>query len=239
MPSRDSSSSFPDLPGSATGIAALPTPAVDAYLGFEVTNYQPGFAVAYRLVAQVDVVRFFDDAFAAPERPFLQRTAAFGLPPTPSGFGLARCRHRHVALERARRVRQNVPRRGVGQMPCRLRGWPERQARDVRERCRRDAVQTCLEGCTRFPLGVLHLQPFPPPAPCSSERCGTANTSGSSEGLTFYDSLPVSAGPSRVVFGVSTIAAIRRASFVRAVFVVCFDARAIIVYDPAERRVDG
>jgi len=225
------------LPGSATGIAALPTPAIDAYLGFEVTNYQPGFAVAYRLVPQVDVVRFFDDAFAAPERPFLQRTAAFGLPPTPSGAD-----SRDVVIDTSLSSE-----RAVCDKTCRVEAsdkcladcavGPSDKRATCEETCRRVAVKSCLEGCTRIPLGVYISNRSPPALLIGEVRHG--NTSGSSEGLSFYDSLPVSAGPSRVVFGRIHDRRDPPGQFRPRVFVVCFDARAIIVYDPAERRVDG
>ncbi|HMI86714.1 MAG TPA: hypothetical protein VK550_21625 [Polyangiaceae bacterium] len=204
------------LPGSATGVAALPTPAIDAYLGFDRTNYQTGFAVAYRLVAQMDLVRFFDDRHAAPERPFLQRTAAFSLPPTPSAFD-----SRDIAIDVS----------------------PTSERASCETACRGGApdMESCLRGCTRIPL----------PAYVSSRITSTTpgalligevrlpNETGSSETINFYDSVTLALGPSRVVIGRIHDRRDPPGQFRQRVFVICFDARTIVVYDPVERRVDG
>jgi hypothetical protein len=201
------------LPGSPTGVAALPTPAIDAYLGFEATNYQAGFAVTYRLVAQVDVLRFFDDSFAAPERPFLQRSAAYGLPPTPSGAD-----SRDVAIDTSASSE-----RAVCEASCRAQA--ESQWRK------------CFEACTLIPLGVYVSNRSPFALLIGEVRL--PNATGSSETLAFYDSVPVSMGPSRVVIGRIHDRRDPPGQFRQRVFVVCFDARVVIVYDPVERRVDG
>jgi len=230
------------LPGSATGIAAFPTPGLDAYLDFGVANYQPGFAVVYRLAAQVDVFRFFDDQFAAPQRPFLQRAAAFSLPPTPSGFD-----SRDITIDNSR-----TSDRAVCERECR-RDALDRCIADCAQRpddgrcetqCRDQAVRNCLTDCTRIPLGVFvsNRLPTSPPGLAAALLIGEVrlpNGSGSSEALHFYDSVPISGGPSRVVLGRIHDRRDPPGVFRPRVFVVCFDARAILVYDPAERRVDG
>jgi hypothetical protein len=206
------------LPGSATGIAALPTPGIDALRGFDATNYQPGFAIAYRLVAQLDVVRFFDDSFAAPERPFLQRTAAFGLQATPSGFD-----SRDIAIDVA-----PSSERAVCERTCRAGAEGE--------------MDGCLLECAKIPLGVYMSNRFSPGSPgallIGEVRLPNALT-GSSENITFYDSVTVSAGPSRIVVGRIHDRRDPPGQFRPRVFVVCFDARSVVVYDPVERRVDG
>ncbi|HKQ70394.1 MAG TPA: hypothetical protein VJT73_13690 [Polyangiaceae bacterium] len=76
------------LPGFTTGVAPLPIPGSVARLGLAATNYQPGFVITYRGIPgipQVEILRVFDDSFAAPSRPFLSRAAAFPLQSTPSG----------------------------------------------------------------------------------------------------------------------------------------------------------
>ena len=200
------------LPGSATGIAAFPTPGIDAYLGLPQANYQPGFAVAYRLVAQLDIVRFFDDSFAAPERPFLQRTAAFGLPPTPSGVD-----SRDVALD--------------------VSPWSERLLCEKACRDGGQDLENCLKRCTEVPLGAYVSNRSPPALLIGEVRL--PNVTGSTESLAFYDAVPVPTGPSRVVIGRIHDRRDPPGQFRPRVFVVCFDARTIIVYDPVERRVDG
>lgn len=205
------------LPGSATGITALPTPGIDAFLGFETTNYQPGFAVSYRLFPQVDVVRFFDDRFAAPERPFLQRTSTFGLPPTPSAFD-----SRDVTVD----------------------ATPSSEHAICERTCRAGATQdmgACLRKCADTPLDIYvsnRLSANLPGALLTGE-VRQPNGTGSGETLTFFDSFPLSTGPSRIVIGRIHDRRDPPGQFRKRVFVVCFDARTVIVYDPAERRVDG
>ena len=98
-------------------------------------------------------------------------------------------------------------------------------------------MKTCLERCTRIPLGVYISTDLP--LRCSSGSEGAARQYEGSSGPDLYDSLPVSGGNHR---GSCSAYHDRRdppGQFRPRVFVVCFDARAIIVYDPAERRVDG
>jgi hypothetical protein len=225
------------LPGSATGIAALPTPAIDAFYGFATTNYQPGFAVAYRLVPQLDVIRFLDDAFAAPERPFLQRTAAFGLPPTPSGAD-----SRDVAIDTSPSSERAVCESACRANPlehclagCALGSSDDRAS--CEQLCRADPMLHCLTACTRIPLGIYVSNRAPAALLIGEIRL--PNPQGSSEGLFFYDSVPLAAGPSRVVIGRIHDRRDPPGQFRQRVFVVCFDARTVIVYDPVERRVDG
>jgi len=225
------------LPGSATGIAALPTPGIDAYLEFGETNYQPGFAVTYRLAAQLDVFRFFDDAFAAPERPFLQRTGVYVFPPTPSGAD-----SRDVVIDTS-----SSSERAVCEKTCRVNPLdqclagcalgPSDQRASCEASCNKDPMRHCLMGCTRIPLGVYVSNRAPPSLLIGEMRLGSST--GSTETFNFYDSIPLSTGPARVVIGRIHDRRDPPGQFRPRVFVVCFDARAIIVYDPAEHRVDG
>jgi hypothetical protein len=66
-----------------------------------------------------------------------------------------------------------------------------------------------------------------------------AVTTLSNESIAMYDSVPLPAGPSRVVVG--HIHDRRDPPDVRRprIFAICFDARTIVVYDPIARRVDG
>ena len=225
------------LPGSATGVTALPTPGLDLELGFARSNYQPGFAVAYRLAPQIDVMRFFDDAFAAPQRPFLQRTAAFGLPPTPSGND-----SRDVAIDGS-----PFSQRALCEKDCRaaaldrcLTGCaagPGEEKERCENACRAGAVVDCLTDCTHIPLGAFVSNRQPSALLIGEVRL--PNPRGSSESFHFYDSVAVPAGPSRVVIGRIHDLRDPPGTFRTRVFVVCFDARTIVVYDPVERRVDG
>ena len=186
----------------------------------------------------MDVFRFFDDSLAAPQRPFLTRTAAFGLPPTPSGVD-----SRDITIDNSRTTE-----RAVCERECRLDPLPKCLAgcglrpNNERPSCemgcqQQDPLGTCLGGCTRYPIGVYVSNRSPSALLIGEVRL--PNGPGSSEALQFYDSVPVSAGPSRVVIGRIHDRRDPPGQFRPRVFVVCFDARTIIVYDPAERRVDG
>ena len=226
-----------DLPGSATGIAALPTPAIDTFLGFGQANYQPGYAVAYRLRAQIDVVRFFDDSFGSPRRPYLQRTAAFPLSATPSGSD-----SRDIAFETSPSSQRATCERGcfrdsLDSCITDCARLPADQRARCESTCRNAGVQACLTDCARIPIGVYISNRSPASLIIGELRL--PNGSGSSESLTFYDSVALSTGTSRVVIG--RIHDRRDPPGVSRprVFVVSFDSRTITIYDPAERRIDG
>jgi hypothetical protein len=227
------------LPGSATGIVAFPTPGADAYYGLQNANYQPGFAVAYRLVAQVDVVRFFDDSFASPPRPFLQRTAAFGLPPTPSAND-----SRDITVDTSPTSERVVCERECRRDPlgrcvagCADLQGDERTACETT--CQRDAEASCLVRCTRYPIGAYVSNRFLGGGALLIGEVRLPNGLGSTEALQFFDSVPISSGASRVVIGRVHDQRDPPGVFRQRVFVACFDSRAVIIYDPAERRVDG
>jgi len=230
------------LPGSATGIAALPTPGVNAYRRFAETNYQPGFAVAYRGAAQIDLFRFFDDAFAAPLRPFLQRTSQHALPPTPNGFD-----SRDVVIDTSPSSDRAVCERtchvdAVDRCLAACALGPGDKRTECEDRCPSNAVSDCLLNCTAIPIGVYVSSRLPVSGGAGALLIGEvriANGTGSNESLSFYDSVPVSTGPSRTVLGRIHDRRDPPGQFRPRVFVVCFDARAIVVYDPVERRIDG
>jgi hypothetical protein len=232
------------LPGSATGISAVPTPGIDAYRGFDAANYQPGFAVGYRLTPQIDMYRYFDDAFAAPARPFLQRTAAFGLPPTPSGAD-----SRDVTIETSATSNRAVCDRACAATlsEC-IASCASAPNRDVCEGdCddgRNDAgdvikegARACFNKCAGIPLGVYVSNRAPASLLIGELRL--PNTEGSNESISFFDSVPMPTGPSRVVMGRIHDRRDPPGQFRPRVFAMCFDSRAIIIYDPVERRVDS
>jgi DNA-binding beta-propeller fold protein YncE len=229
------------LPGSPTGIAALPTPGIDALLRFDEANYQPGFAITYRLRAQVDVLRFFDDSFGAPRRPYLQRSGAFGLPPTPSGSD-----SRDVAFETSPTSQRATCERECLAGPyaqCRAACEPlgDGERATCVDRCRYGEANTCMTECARIPIGAYVSNRFGSTVPGALivGDVRAPNGAGSSETLNFYDAAPVSVGASRVIVGRVHDRRDPPGVFRPRVFIVCFDSRSIFVYDPAERRVDA
>jgi len=160
------------LPAGATGITALPIPAVVSALGsLALTNYQEGFAVTYRGAARADVFRFFDDQFAAPARPFLNFAGAYGLSATPNGLD-----SRGIVIDRS----------------------PISSDRIICEnKCAGNT--DCLTGCTRIPLSVFVANRLPPALIVG--ELTTPNPTGSTDNLFFFESVPLAPGASRVVVG--------------------------------------
>jgi hypothetical protein len=161
------------LPAGATGLAALPIPAVVSALGQE-TNYQEGFVATYRGAAQADIFRFFDDRLAAPARPFLARVSAFGLGATPSGLD-----SRGIAIDRG----------------------PRSQRATCERSCAADDTD-CLAECSRIPLSLFVTNRFGSVGGALlAGEVSTLNPTGSSENLLFYESVPLAQGASRIVVG--------------------------------------
>ncbi|MBN2193149.1 MAG: hypothetical protein JW751_10065 [Polyangiaceae bacterium] len=105
----------------------------------------------------------------------------------------------------------------------------------------RDACQdgcagdsTCLQECAAIPLGVYVSNRSPDSLLVGRTRTDATPTS-SDDLPMFYDSLPVPAGASRVVVGKIVDPGGNLAS---RVFVVCFDERRLVIYDPVTRRIE-
>jgi len=201
------------LPAAATGIAAMPVPAIVHELGYD-ANYQPGFLVAYRGAAEVDVVRFFSDLYASPARPFLVRTAAYAITANAGGSD-----SRSIAIDAS----ESSPR-----MVCEAGCYAQKEFPPG------DSRNDCLMRCATVPLAIYIANR----APASLVIGETWNPwpTVSAEALRIYDSVPLSYGPSRVVVG--TIRDRQGMARTR-VFVVCFDSRLIYVFDPEAGRVEN
>jgi hypothetical protein len=98
-----------------------------------------------------------------------------------------------------------------------------------------DATRGCELVAAAVPLDVFVANRTPP-----SLLVGRTGSSGLGSTVddvpTFYDAVPLSAGPSRVVVGDVTLAGGVREP---RVFVSCFDSRAIYIYDSGRRRVEA
>jgi hypothetical protein len=196
----------PLLRAPLTGIAAIPTPAVVRSLGRDAIGYQPGFAVTFRGSSEVDVLRVFDDAAAAPERPFLVQASRVGLSATPNGYD-----SRDVLIDHSA---------GAPRLRC--------------ERACAAGDLSCLDACARIPLAAYVANRSPASLLIGEVR--NANPEGATDAVVVYDSEPLAAGPSRLVLGHIRNAA---GEVSPRVFVLCFDAGQIFVYDPVARRIDG
>jgi DNA-binding beta-propeller fold protein YncE len=201
---------YSGLPAATTGIAALPIPAsATTTPADDAPDYHQGFVVTYREAPEADVFRFFDDAAAAPIRPFLTRTSIQPLSATPSGRD-----SRSVAIDHSPSSERSVCAAGCA-----------------------PADATCLAGCATIPLDAYIANRAP--ASLLVGQVQRADPKLSTEEVHVFESVPLAQGPSRVVIG-----RIRRIKdgvpvFEKRVFVICFDARVIFVYDPVARQIDG
>lgn len=209
----------------AMGIASIPIPALartpnpssgqsDLLNGV----YRPGFVVDYRSSAKLDLVRYVNDGDAAPNRPYLSALGLSAvLPITANASGSD---SRGIVIDR----------------------WE----RDSCEKaCPTSAdVLACHIECSRMQMPVYVTNRAPATLLVGRTVVETVpGQVGASEGATtynelvsFYDAVPLATGPSRAVLGT-----IRNALGVaeRRVFIVCFDSRTIVVYDPARRQVEA
>jgi hypothetical protein len=201
---------FGGLPAATTGIASLPIPeGATTMPPDDAPDYHQGFVVTYREAPEADIFRFFDDAAAAPIRPFLTRTSAVPLAATPSGRD-----SRGVAIDHS----------------------PSSDRAVCAAACAPNDT-SCLGACSMIPLDAYIANRAP--ASLLIGQVILLDPKLGTEQVHVYDSVPLAQGPSRVVIG--RIKRIKNGVpvFEKRVFVICFDARVIFVYDPAQRRIDG
>jgi hypothetical protein len=211
---------LPGIPTGANGIATLPVPGVIGQLDYD-PNYQPGFLVTYRYAAQVDMFRFYNDAYASPARPFVSRTGSTGFSVNASGYD-----SRSIAIDTT-----DTSPRMVCENGC------EDAVRYPTAANRRD----CMFACASAPLGVYVANRSP--ASVLVGEINTGNPTAAAEWIRVYDSAALSYGPSRVVVGriktrVPDPASDPRKGYRTRVFTICFDARLVFVYDPEAGRVE-
>jgi DNA-binding beta-propeller fold protein YncE len=188
------------FPAGGVGVAPLPVPR---YVTAFNVDYQPAFLTTFRAAPEVDLVRYYDDAAASPERPFIVRAGAAGITVNASGVD-----SRGIAIDDTARV-------------------------DCEATCGDEAE--CLQACAAVPANVYIANRAPPSLLIGETRSNVSPT-GSDDLVTIYDSIPLTFGASRVVFG-SVVN--RDGEREPRVFVSCFDARYIFIYNPESRRVDG
>ncbi len=188
------------FPSGGVGVAALPVPR---YVSASGSDYQPGFLATFRASPEVDLIRYYDDAAAAPARPFLVRAGVAAIRVNASGYD-----SRGIAID------------GSARRAC-------------EDECRDDLA--CLQTCASVPANVYVANRAPPSLLIGETRANVSPT-GSDDLVTIYDTIPLTYGASRVLFGSIVNAEGKREP---RVFVSCFDARYIFIYDPKGRRIDG
>ncbi len=199
------------LPQAPTFVAAIPPPQYAIATGID---YKPGFVVTHRAAATLSVLRYFDDANAAPPRPFLAYTDAVAITISDDNND-----SRGLAFDTTARD------------AC------------ERTLCTSDDLD-CLRGCldekvgfyiaSRSPasllVGTLQTKPIE-----SVDANGDTQITGVDETLSLDESVPLPQGPAIVAVG-KVIGA--TGELETRVFVVCFDSRFVAVYDPVLRRIE-
>jgi DNA-binding beta-propeller fold protein YncE len=93
----------------------------------------------------------------------------------------------------------------------------------------------CLQACASVPVQVYVANRTPPSLLVGETRSNVSPTA-SDDLVTVFDTIPLTYGASRVLLG-SVVNTAGQSE--RRVFVSCFDARFIFIYDPVTRRIDG
>lgn len=198
------------LPSRPMELAAVPVPAVVAN---NQLNYQPGFLVTFRNSAEVRLLRFFDDglfsdAQSVPARPYL------------ADVGAARILTNSLGTD-SRGIAIDSSQRDAAEAAC-----AEADA---------DQLSTCLSDASRIPLDVFVANRTPPSLVVGRTR-PTSGATSNSDIPSFYRTIPLTAGPSRVFTG-NVINADGEPEM--RVFAVCFDSRLIFIYDPKSDRIEA
>lgn len=213
---------------------ALPPPRLSWVSG---ERYEPGFLVTFRNSAEINLIRYFADDEANPERPYASRASA-----VPITINTVGSDSRGIALDDATR-RANE--RACAEAPeaqanlgadCLMRGvcTPIERASPALS-----AYVACLRNVASTPLDVF-VASRAPASLLVGRTVPAQNALQSSELPAFYDSIPLTLGPSRVVTGRVIVgeSAAGELEFEPRTFVSCFDSRRVFIYDPVRRRID-
>lgn len=236
------------LPAYPVGIAALPAPALvpalqalhaepregtalaDVAARWQELSYDPGFLVSFGNVAEVDLLRYFQQDPSQTED-YLRRADRIGIHLNSAGYdsrGIAiQARERSVAEQRCA-TRAGVDASCLGDAACL--GGLSPEAVDSYLSCVKEAASTPVDVyvANRSPASLLVGRTRP-----------VVNDVQSAEVPDFYAAIPLTLGPSRVITGevlVGEANGVR--SYEPRVFAICFDSRRIFVYDPVRRMID-
>jgi hypothetical protein len=230
----------PGLPARPVAVAALPPPALSVVGSLE---YRPGFLVAFRNAPEIDLIRYYEDRENDTDndpasdsggnnaRPYAAFTNATGINVNASGVD-----SRGIAVDDSlRRQREldcaksaNVPADCLNKKPdeCSV-------PFDV------ESLARCLGQAAETPLDVFVTNRAPATL-VVGRTTPSVNNLPSTELPSFYDSIALTFGPSRVSVGQVIVGSDASGApiYERRVFAVCFDSRRIFVYDPERRRID-
>lgn len=197
------------LPTRPIGIASLPQRALPEG-PTQLRDYEAGFLVTFRSAAQVNLLRFFADEGSSPQRPYLVDVGQS--PITINTLG--------------------IDSRGIAVHD------PRPEAREQCDALSPDEQADCLVSAESLPLDVFIANRTPPSLLVG--RTQPVDSSLETRDLpTFYENVPLTAGPSRVVIGdVLVDDGTPEGRRERRVFVICFDSNLIYVYDPERGRIE-
>jgi hypothetical protein len=208
-----------DLPSRPVGIASVPEPVHAALGGFA---YQPGFLVTFRDSANVVLLRVYDDADAAPVRPYARAVSATSISANSVGTD-----SRGIAIDASSR-------QGAEQ-DCGARfGVSDECLRDA-ACAKSDEYRQCVEDAAAVPLD-LYVSNRAPASLLVGQSRTVFNDTLSDDLPAFNTSVPLGLGPSRVLLG-DVINP--DGDLERRVFVVCFDSRRIYIFDPLRDRLEA
>ncbi len=208
------------LPLGGDGIVAVPHDDIAVTRCEKVSNkppcVRPAFLQTSRNVAEVDLLRYYDDDGSTLSRPFIAREVAYGLSTNSGGFD-----SRGIAIDTTPRA------------ACRAR-LPAGTALGASPPDPGDVA------CGQVPARVFIANRSPPSLVVGE----IGGPSGSGDGtydpdrLVLTGNVPLAEGPSRVYVAPIVDAAGGGALSVR-VFIVCFDSSTVFVYDPDAQAVEN
>jgi Cys-rich repeat protein len=194
------------LPTRPIGVAALPLATQP--LGTQADgDYQASFLVAFRNTPSVHLLRFFDDGALSDSAEEPLRPFLVAVDSAPIATNSLGFDSRGIAVDSSSRA--------AAEAAC-------------------DGDAACLDTAKAEPLDV-YVANRTPPSLVLGRTLRADGPSGTTDVPTFYDNVPLTAGPSRVILGHVINAEGEREP---RVFVLCFDSALIFVYDPVRRRIE-
>jgi hypothetical protein len=173
--------------------------------------FRPAFLETSRAAAEIDLLRFYSDDGSSLHRPFLQREAVF--PITSNAIGTD---SRGIVIDPTPRIA----------CKAQCKSLPEGDQAGCRTACAQLPARVFFASRTPPALGIGEVGGPPPTS------VGTYDP----DQLVLTHNVPLPAGPSNVYLAPIVDATGRLAL---RVFVVCFDAAQIVVYDPDAEAVEN
>jgi hypothetical protein len=208
------------LPERPIGVAAVPEPKATAALRLPSL---PGFLVTYRNASSIHLIRAFLDEGADPARPYTkvigQSTVALNSSGTDQR-GLAIDANARREAEAACATRFGLDAACVAD--------PECASGDA-------GYVDCVTTAASIPLDVFVASRSPASLLRGTSR-PVIDDLPTSDVPVFQQTLPIGLGPSRVVLGQIINP---KGELERRIFVLSFDSRRILIYDPVRDRIEG